>query len=321
MEMLPLFDDPKKNPRSALAARLGELAADGIYWGTSSWKYEGWLGSVYTPERYFTRGRFSRKKFEAECLAEYAETFPAVCGDFSFYQFPSESFWSRLFAGVPRDLVFAFKVPEEITVKTWPSHARYGVRSGSENPSFLDPALFERMFLRALQPYSERIGVLIFEFGTFPKRHYAGAEPFLQDLARFLGALPRGWRYAVEVRNQEFLDTPYFECLRSFGTAHVFNSWTRMPGLQEQISCEQAFTADYLVARALLRPGRTYEQAVAQFQPYEHVQEPNPSARSALQELMKRALSKKQLAFLFVNNRLEGNAPSTIEAAVGSHLD
>jgi uncharacterized protein YecE (DUF72 family) len=210
MEMLPLFDDPNANPRSTMAVRLRELAAEGVYWGTSSWKYKGWMGSVYTPERYFTRGRFSRKKFEAECLAEYAETFPAVCGDFSFYQFPSQSFWLRLFAGVPRSLVFAFKVPEEITVKTWPSHARYGARAGSENLSFLDPALFERMFLRALEPYSDRIGVLMFEFGTFPRRQYAAAEPFVQDLARFLGALPRGWRYAVEVRNKELLDTPYF---------------------------------------------------------------------------------------------------------------
>lgn len=88
-------------------------------------------------ERYLTRGRFSRKKFEAECLAEYAETFPPVCGDFSFYQFPSASYWERLFAGVPPSLRFAFKVPEEITVRTWPVHARYGQRGGLENISFL----------------------------------------------------------------------------------------------------------------------------------------------------------------------------------------
>ncbi|MGC4050035.1 MAG: hypothetical protein QM757_11680 [Paludibaculum sp.] len=75
--------------RDRLAARLRTLAAEGVYFGTSSWKYPGWLGQIYTPERYFTRGRFSQKKFESECLTEYAEIFPAVCGDFSFYQFPS----------------------------------------------------------------------------------------------------------------------------------------------------------------------------------------------------------------------------------------
>jgi uncharacterized protein YecE (DUF72 family) len=314
METLPLFEDPDPQVRSPLAARLHALASEGVYFGTSSWKYPGWLGSIYKPERYFTRGRFSQKKFESECLAEYAETFPAVCGDFSFYQFPSESYWSRLFAGAPARLRWAFKVPEEITVKTWPTHARYGARGGAENESFLNAELFERMFLRPLQPYSDRVCALLFEFGTFSQRQYADVRPFAEDLSRFLEALPRGWRYGVELRNPEFLDTPYFECLRSYHAAHVFNAWTRMPELPEQTAREEAYTADFLIARALLRHGRRYAQAVEKFQPYERVQEPNAGARAALRELMERARRKKQLAFLFVNNRLEGNAPGTIEA-------
>src|SRR5664279_6539267 len=105
MEMLPLFDEPEPpGARSPLAVRLHDLAGQGIYFGTSSWKYPGWLGSIYTPQRYFTRGRFSQKKFEAECLAEYAETFPAVCGDFSFYQFPTAEFWHKLFSTAPATL-------------------------------------------------------------------------------------------------------------------------------------------------------------------------------------------------------------------------
>jgi uncharacterized protein YecE (DUF72 family) len=109
---------------SPLAAKLARLAARGILIGGSSWKYEGWLGQIYTPERYFTRGKFSAKKFEDTCLAEYAETFPVVCGDFSFYQFPSTAFWAKLFASAPDSLRFAFKVPEEITVKAFPAHPR-----------------------------------------------------------------------------------------------------------------------------------------------------------------------------------------------------
>ena len=316
METLPLFEDPEPGARSPLALRLHELAGRGIYFGTSSWKYPGWMGSIYTPQRYFTRGRFSQKKFEAECLAEYAETFPAVCGDFSFYQFPAQSYWFRLFAGAPKELQFAFKVPEEITVKTWPTHVRYGARGGSENQSFLNAELFARMFAKPLEIHAGRVGVLIFEFGTLPKRHYDGVGPFVADLSRFLAALPRGWRYAVEVRNPEYLDPVYFDCLRSFNVAHVFNAWTRMPELPGQIAIEEAYTADFTVARALLRHGRPYAEAVEKFQPYEKVQEPNPGARAALKELMERTARNRQLAFLFVNNRLEGNAPGTIEAVI-----
>lgn len=317
MEMnLPLF--PEERP---LARRLRALAERGVYFGTSSWKYEGWLGSIYTAERYFTRGKLSRKKFESECLAEYAETFPIVCGDFSFYQFPSESYWQRLFASAPGALRFAFKVPEEITVKEWPKHARYGARAGLANEGFLNARLFEAAFLRPLAPYRERVAAMIFEFGTMGKRHYEGVADFAGELHAFLGALPDGWRYSVEIRNKEYLAGPYFEVLREHRTAHVFNAWTRMPELGEQLAINGAYTADFTVARALLRHGRSYEQAVSQFQPYDRTQEVNPEARAALQSLMERALRTAQPALLFVNNRLEGNAPLTIQAVVGETPD
>ena len=42
-----------KPPRAAaLAGRLGELAEQRIYLGTSSWKYPGWCGQIYDPARY-----------------------------------------------------------------------------------------------------------------------------------------------------------------------------------------------------------------------------------------------------------------------------
>src|SRR5207253_4073261 len=80
MAQLTLFDD-RPSQATRLAPRLRALAAQGISFGTSSWKYQGWLGSIYTPDRYSVRGKFSHRKFEAECLAEYAETFPVVCGE------------------------------------------------------------------------------------------------------------------------------------------------------------------------------------------------------------------------------------------------
>ena len=47
-----------------LAPTLRALADRKIYFGTSSWKYDGWLGSIYTQDRYLTRGKFSNAKFE-----------------------------------------------------------------------------------------------------------------------------------------------------------------------------------------------------------------------------------------------------------------
>lgn len=309
-----LFEEPISPLRARLSTKLRELARQDILVGTSSWKYEGWLGQVFTEERYRTRGKFSRKKFEENCIAEYGEVFPIVCGDFAFYQFPTMAFWQKLFATAPPQLRWAFKVPEEITVKQWPGHARYGARAGLENENFLNADLFRHAFLDALAPYRERVGVMIFEFGTMSKKAMPGVDAFVTQVNRFLSELPEGWRYSIEVRNPEYLEAEYFDCLRAYNVAHVFNAWTRMPELATQMQIEDAFTADFTVTRALLKYGRTFESAVKAFEPYRQVQEEHPAARDALRSILERAKRVKQGAYVFVNNRLEGNAPTTIDA-------
>lgn len=316
MDNLSLFEEPRQFDRDRLHSRLAALASEQIYIGASSWKYEGWLGQIYSRDRYLVRGRFSEKRFQAECLNEYAGTFPIVCGDFSFYQFPSETYWRRLFASAPPSLQYAFKVPEEVTVKSFPTHPRYGPRAGEQNPAFLNPELFRNAFLDLLQPYRERVAVLIFEFGAFSKPVFRDAAGFLSQLAPFLASLPETFRYAVEIRNPDFLGGEYFACLQRHAVAHVLNAWTRMPSLPVQMRLPGAFTANFSVARALLRQGRPYEQAVATFSPYKEVQDPNPEARRALRDLIARARERHEPSYIFVNNRLEGNAPQTIEAIV-----
>lgn len=309
----PLFDEREPFDRAGLARTLRRLAEQNIWIGTSSWKYDGWIGQVYTRERYLARGSFSKRLFEAGCLREYAETFPIVCGDFSFYQFPSELYWRRLFGSAPASLRYAFKVPEQITVKMFPSHPRYGRQGGLLNPSYLDPGLFQEALLRPLAPYGEQIAVLILEFGTFPKKTYSQAREFVEDLDRFLSQIPPEFRYSVEIRNPEYLAAEYFQCLRSHGVAHVFNAWTRAPELGVQLRVPEAFTADFSVCRALLRRGRSYEDAVNLFSPYQEIKDPNPEGRRALRDLITHARDNRRAAFIFVNNRFEGSAALTIQ--------
>jgi uncharacterized protein YecE (DUF72 family) len=312
----PLFEDPDAFPRDHLAERLRQLAAQNIFIGGSSWKYEGWLGQIYSRERYLSRGRFSKKLFEAECLREYGEVFPTVCGDFAFYQFPTEEFWNKLFGHAPEHFRFAFKVPEQITCKVFPAHARYGPQAGRENESFLDANVFQEMFVRPLLPHQRKTALLIFEFGTFGRRSFDSVSEFVDRLDPFLAQLPAEFRYAVEIRNPGFLEADYFSCLRAHNVAHVYNAWSKMPELRHQIAIPDSATADFQVCRALLRQGRVYEEAVDAFAPYREVQDPNPEARESMRVLIGRARENKQFLFLFVNNRLEGNAPSTILSLV-----
>jgi uncharacterized protein YecE (DUF72 family) len=305
-------DPAPRLDREALRDRLSLFASRGVRIGGSSWKYPGWLDQIYTRSRYLSRGRFSKKLFEETCLREYATIFPTVCGDFSFYQFPDDVVWRRIFGQIPTGFKFGLKVPEQITVCDYPIHPRYGALAGLENPSFLDVNLLDQSWLRALEPYRQQVGVLIFEFGTFRRKSFESASDFVKALDPFLARLPAGWRYAVEIRNAEFITPEYFECLRAHNLPHVYSSWTRMPDMAEQIAIPEAQTSDLIVARALLRRGRPYEQAVQMFSPYTHVQDVNESVRGALRELIDIAIVDGRPAFIFINNRLEGNSPGTI---------
>jgi hypothetical protein len=140
---------------------------------------------------------------------------------------------------------------------------------------------------------------------------------FVAALDTFLDQLPKGWDYSVEDRNESLLHPQYFEVLKLNHVAHTLNSWSRMPSVSEQMRMVGCETADFVTARFLLKPGRSYEQAVKAFQPYREIREPVREARSALQQLLGRAcFSRTRKRYVYVNNRLEGSAPLTIAAVI-----
>lgn len=294
-----------------------ELATRGVFIGTSSWKYEGWFHQLYTPARYEYRGRVAKTRFERDCLSEYAEVFKTVCVDAAYYTFPSEKYLANLTAQVPPDFQFALKVTDEITVKKFPNLDRFGLRAGQPNGNFLNSDLFATAFLKPCEAHRKNIGLLMFEFSRFWPSDYEHGRDFVADLDAFLGKLPQGWPYAVEMRNQQWLREEYFACLARHGVTHVFNSWEAMPPVQEQMALPGSRTNPQLVAaRFLLKPGRKYEEALKTFQPYDKLKEPNPDARAAGRALIAegKAGGPERRTFIYVNNRLEGNAPTTIHA-------
>jgi uncharacterized protein YecE (DUF72 family) len=294
-----------------------ELAANGIFVGTSSWKYEGWFGQLYTPARYEYRGKVAKTRFERDCLSEYAEVFKTVCVDAAYYRFPDHRYIEGMVSQVPDDFQFGFKVTDEITVKKFANLPRFGIRAGQPNENFLNADLFASAFIKPFEPFKRNVGLFIFEFTKFYSGDYKHGRDFVADLDRFLAAVPKGWHYGVEIRNKYFLQPEYFETLKRHGVAHVFNSWADMPPVSEQLDLAGSITnPEFAGARFLLKPGRKYQQAVDLFSPYGQIKEPYPDARTAGAELIKRALIKAALRklFLYVNNRLEGNALLTIMA-------
>src|SRR5450759_3124062 len=172
------------------------------------------------------------------------------------------------------------------------------------------------MFVRPLLPHQRKTALLIFEFGAFGRRSFNDVSEFVDRLDPFLAQLPPEFRYAVEIRNPGFLEKDYFSCLHAHNVAHVYSAWSKMPELRRQMAIPDSATADFQVCRALLRHGRVYQEAVDAFAPYREVQDPNAEARESMRVLIGRERENRQFLFLFVNNRLEGNAPATILSLV-----
>lgn len=301
--------------RTHIGGLLRRLREDhGICLGTSSWRYPGWCGLLYDEDRYLWGTHFSKQRFSDHCLEEYGTTFRSVCVDATYYALPRKRFLEGIVAQVPGDFVFSFKVPDEITIRTFPQVASFGARAGKGNDFFLSAELLETGFLSRLVPMKEQVGALIFEFSHFHPGEYEHGRDFVADLDAFFAKAPKGWRYAVEIRNANWLHPEYFAMLASHGVAHVYNQWTRMPTILAQMERHPPGSDLFTVARFLLTPGRSHEWSREQFEPFHQLREIDPEAREAMRLLIEagKADGPERPAYLYVGNELEGNALHTI---------
>ena len=275
--------------------------------GTSSWKYEGWCGLLYDTSKYEYRGKFAETRFERACLAGYSEVFKTVCVDAAYYKFPDQRYLAGMVSQVPEDFLFTFKVTDEMTVKRFTNLPRFGIRAGKPNENFLNAELFVRRFLTPCEQFKKNVGLLMFEFSHFYPSDFAHGRDFVAALDQFLGQLPRGWRYGIEIRNKNFLHPEYFAMLRKHVVAHIYNSWGSMPSVGEQMAMPDSRTTTFVGARFLLKPGRKYQEAVDLFSPYDRIKEPNDEARAAGGEMIKQAVTTRPEGgtYIYVNNRLE----------------
>ncbi len=296
---------PTLDELTDLAARLPDVAR----FGTSTWTYPGWRGLVYHRD-------YPKTGASAAMLEEYARfpLFRTVGIDSSFYAPATPTLLQNYARALPPGFVCVSKVWDRITVQTFP-RARYKAEGGERNPDFLNPELFVNEVLR---PYREglgdHLGPFVFEFQTIARAERLTGQAFADRLDAFFTSLPRDAEYAVEVRNREFLVPPYFAVLREHNVAHVYNSWTRMPPIGDQLDLPGGFSAPFTVARVLLRPGRTYSEAVDAFAPYDRIREQNPGLRQDVARLIRQAAELRIPAYVLVNNRAEGSAPLTIAA-------
>jgi uncharacterized protein YecE (DUF72 family) len=324
---LPLFEPIPLSPASLpaapragppvgaapVAAEVAELAGRlpaGLFLGGSTWSFPGWAGLVY--DRAYTATRLARNGLAAYARHPLLRT---VGIDRTHYGPLPAAELARYAAAVPPDFLFLVKAHEVCTLARFPDHARYGAERGRPNPRFLDAAYAAA---EVVTPYVEGLGVkggaLLFQFAP---QDLGPPRRFAARLRAFLEALPRGPRYAVELRNRELLTADYAAALAAAGACHCLNVHPRMPDVRVQAhlaGVAEARSPPLTVGRWLLGAGAEYEAAGKRFAPFNRLAAPDPGTRRALAELARESLAAGRRFLLTVNNNAEGCAPLSILA-------
>jgi len=305
-----LFDDlASLPPPGADVVALARRVPPEVRFGTSTWTYDGWSGDVYH--------RAYRSAQPAQRLEEYVRypLFRTVGIDSAFYEPPSEAVLTAYARALPSGFPCVSKVWDRITARRFTQDPRWGPLAGQRNPDFLNADLFtEAVLTPYARAFRDHAGAFVFEFQAMRGKDAPEPARWAEELDGFLRRLSRDFRYAVELRNPELLTDAHGTVLARHGVAHVFNSWSEMPTIGEQLELPWTFPAEFAVGRALLRPGRAYADAVKLFEPYDKIRDPQPEVRADLLRLVAEVRRRRLEAMILVNNRLEGNAPGTIRA-------
>ena len=183
-----LFEDAGESPPQAarLAPVLHRLAERGIYFGTSSWKYEGWLGSIYSRSAT-SRGKVLAEEVRGRLPPRVRRDLPGRRRRLQLLPVPDGRDVARASSAARRRT----SASGSRCRRTSPSRA--GRRTpatasgrGWTTRTSSTPTLFEEAFLKRSSRTAGRSRSVIFEFGTFAKKDFAEPGDFLARLGRFL---------------------------------------------------------------------------------------------------------------------------------------
>jgi uncharacterized protein YecE (DUF72 family) len=258
-------------------------AVPGLRLGTSAFTAAGWPGSFY-PSGMQPR----------DYLSYYATKFNSVEVDSTFYRTPPASTVKGWYAKTPKDFIFAAKVTQVIT------HEKV----------LLDCEREIDEFIGVMNLLGEKLGPLLLQFPYFSTAAFKTGAEFLARLRFFLERLGGSTvRYAVEIRNQHWLDARLVDLLREHKVALVLQDQSWMPHPRQYFEKFDPITADFTYVR-LLGDRKGIE---TQTKTWDKVIVDRTSELRGWVDVCKRTLARGVPTYVYVNNHYAGHAPSTVE--------
>jgi uncharacterized protein YecE (DUF72 family) len=175
----------RRGRRCASWAKEAETVRGQIHIGTSGWHYAHWRGPFY-PEKIKA----------ADMLHFYTGRFDTVEINNSFYRLPPIGALEKWRDLTPPEFCFAVK----------------GSRYLTHMKKLKDPKPGLAKFFSRIDHLQKKLGPILFQLPP-------GWKCNAQRLDSFLAALPRKHRYAFELRDGTWHNTPVYELLRRYNAA------------------------------------------------------------------------------------------------------
>jgi len=253
-----------------------------LYIGTSAFTASGWEGSFYPPGMK-----------PADYLSFYATRFNSVEVDSTFYRTPSKATVQGWDKKTPQGFVFAAKVPQLVT------HEKVLVDCEAEFKGFV----------QTMDSLGDKLGPLLLQFGYFNKKAFVGVNDFLARLKPFLKKLPKDHKFAVEIRNKNWLVPQFVETLRERGVALALIDQSWMPRPAQWFEKFDPITADFTYVRWL----GDRKGIEAQTKVWDKVIVDRRAELSEWAEILGKVHKRKIQIFAYANNHYAGFGPMTVE--------
>jgi len=254
---------------------------DHLYLGSCSFTAQGWEKTFYPP-------RVKRAGY----LGYYAEQFRTVEVDSTFYRIPSEKTVRGWYEQTPEDFVFACKAPQAITHES----------------CLVDCDGQFRAFVNVMAVLEHKLGPMLLQFPYFNKKTFPRPEEFFERLRGFLPKLPKGFQFALEIRNKAWVGPALLDLLRKHNVAFTLIDHPWMSRPSELVRSSDLATADFVYMRllgdryAIEEVTKTWDKTVVD------------RTRELIEwsAVVDALLSRGLKVYTYVNNHFAGHSPETM---------
>jgi uncharacterized protein YecE (DUF72 family) len=266
-----------------------------VRYGTSSWSEKSWVGPFYP-----------KGTAPGDYLNYYATQFTTVEADVTYYRVPDRRLVTGWDDKTPDGFVLSAKFPRSVV------HCGQGpMPDGDKLLVSEHVAQDTNDFLEGMAYLGPKCGPLVLQFPYFNKRVFKGPREFADRLVPYLDALPKAFRYAVEIRNKFWLKPWLLDLLRERNIALVLLDLAYMPH-PDALTDLNLITTDFTFVR-LIGDRKAVDKRTDTF---DKIVLDQSGRISRWAKLLQTFMSEVPVAYVYANNHYAGHGPATIRQLV-----